>query len=183
MGSRHHRRARPAGPNRRGAGRRRKSGESLTRDRSGSPDYLDVKRNRRLVLGLAALAALLPGCGAARAGARDIPPSPDALVVAVRGGEFGFEPSALRVPAGKLVRLELTNTGAIEHDVMFRRLPVTGVRIPRGQHLHDGDVAAHAAPGKTAWMEFTPTTPGTYELFCTVLGHKEAGMQGTLTVE
>jgi uncharacterized cupredoxin-like copper-binding protein len=126
---------------------------------------------------------LLSACGAARAAAPDIQPAPDALVVAVRGGEFGFEPSTLRVPAGKPVRLELTNTGAIEHDVMVRGLPVTHVRLPRGQHLHGGDVAAHAAPGTTAWMEFTPTTPGTYELLCTVLGHSEAGMHGTLTVE
>ncbi len=40
--------------------------------------------------------------------------------------------------------------------------------------------AGPAAQGK---LTFTPSKPGTYEFFCTVAGHKEAGMVGTLTVK
>jgi len=39
-----------------------------------------------------------------------------------------------------------------------------------------------AANGTSATIEFTPTKPGTYTFFCTVAGHKAAGMTGTLTV-
>ncbi len=40
-----------------------------------------------------------------------------------------------------------------------------------------------ALMGQTNTIEFTPTKPGTYEFFCTVAGHKEAGMVGTLVVK
>ena len=40
-----------------------------------------------------------------------------------------------------------------------------------------------ALMGQMATLEFTPTKPGTYEFFCTVAGHKEAGMKGTLVVK
>ena len=39
------------------------------------------------------------------------------------------------------------------------------------------------ANGASGTSEFTPTTPGTFTFFCTVAGHKEAGMTGTLTVK
>jgi uncharacterized cupredoxin-like copper-binding protein len=39
-----------------------------------------------------------------------------------------------------------------------------------------------AEPGATGHMTFTPTKSGTYEFYCTVPGHKDAGMVGTMTV-
>ena len=39
------------------------------------------------------------------------------------------------------------------------------------------------AMGQTGVLEFTPTKPGTYEFFCTVAGHKEVGMMGTLIIK
>ena len=137
---------------------------------------------------LVALGVVTAGCGAASGGAaRALNPSPEAAVVAVTGGEFFFAPETVRVPAGGLVRLELTNTGAIEHDFYIYGLNATGLRIPPGQHSHGGeDVAAHAEPRKMGWIEFTVpagTRPGTYEAVCTVLGHREAGMRATVIVE
>jgi uncharacterized cupredoxin-like copper-binding protein len=38
------------------------------------------------------------------------------------------------------------------------------------------------ANGQTNQLEFTPTAAGTYEFWCTVPGHKEAGMIGKLIV-
>ena len=46
------------------------------------------------------------------------------------------------------------------------------------------DLALTAPPGGgSGTLEFTPTEPGEYEYYCTVPGHKEAGMLGTLVVE
>lgn len=46
-----------------------------------------------------------------------------------------------------------------------------------------GMVVAHTTPKKEAKARFTPTQPGTYEFYCSVPGHKDAGMKGTLTVQ
>jgi len=39
-----------------------------------------------------------------------------------------------------------------------------------------------AGTGGNGTLTFTPSKPGTYAFYCTVAGHKEAGMVGTLTV-
>lgn len=46
----------------------------------------------------------------------------------------------------------------------------------------DPDIHVAAAPGSRNTIEFTPSEPGEYEFVCTVAGHKEAGMVGTLVV-
>jgi len=135
-----------------------------------------------------ALAApiFLAGCGASVSDPRraaPVSPSPDALVVPVRTTDFAFDPPLLRMPAGRLVRMELTNVGKIDHDVMLHDLPVSGVRFPPGQHMHGDYIAAHASTDKVAWVEFIPGAAGTYQVSCSVLGHREAGMIGTLIVE
>src|SRR5688500_5792052 len=142
--------------------------------------------NRR-ALGMALAAPIfLAGCGASASAPRraaPLSPSPDALVVPVRTTDFAFDPPVLRMPAGRLVRMELTNVGKLEHDVMLHDLPVRGVRMPPGQHLHGDYVAAHASTDRVAWVEFIPSAAGTYQVSCSVLGHREAGMIGTLIVE
>jgi uncharacterized cupredoxin-like copper-binding protein len=77
-----------------------------------------------------------------------------------------FEPSMITVKSGTPVRLTLEDTGALEHDWVV-----------------DGLVQVHAKPNSTASGEFTPTVPGTYEFYCSVPGHREAGMKGTLNVQ
>ncbi len=40
-----------------------------------------------------------------------------------------------------------------------------------------------AAAESRGTLTFTPTKPGQYEFYCTVAGHKEAGIVGVLTVK
>jgi uncharacterized cupredoxin-like copper-binding protein len=145
--------------------------------------------NRRaacFALGAALLAPVgLAGCGSSALPRRVVPldPTPGAVVVSARSTDFAFHPPVLRVPVGQLVRLELTNDGKLDHDVMLHDMPVSGMRFPPGQHMHGDYVAAHASSGKLAWVEFVPGAIGTYEVTCSVLGHREAGMTATLIVE
>jgi uncharacterized cupredoxin-like copper-binding protein len=146
---------------------------------------LSVIMNRRHAA-VAAVAAVAfgTGCASSRTASRlEIAPSPGAVVVAVRTTDFTFDPPVIRLPAGKLVRLELTNAGLIDHDVMLHELAVSGARFPRGQHMHGEYIAAHAAAGQRAWVEFIPGAPGAYDVSCSVMGHREAGMAARLVVE
>jgi uncharacterized cupredoxin-like copper-binding protein len=104
----------------------------------------------------------------------------------VRAREFAFEPASIAIPANTPVRIVLVNQGSVEHD-----WKVTGLRarIHREQHAGGhgqasapGEIHLHAAPARRSTIELTATQPGTYEIVCTVPGHREAGMQGTLTV-
>jgi uncharacterized cupredoxin-like copper-binding protein len=84
--------------------------------------------------------------------------------------------------------LTFTNDSSLEHDFSVLDIAVTAVSATEtGDHAmadeHQPALHMSAAPGETAVLEFTPTQPGTYEFFCTVPGHKEAGMVGTLIVK
>ena len=110
---------------------------------------------------------------------------------AVEGRPWRFEPSVVEVPVGHPVKLTLVNDGRVEHDVEIDRVPAEEIEVAGGVehrerlgggHHNEGVVAAHAEPGTTATVIFTPTEVGEYELACTIPGHKEAGMVGKLVV-
>lgn len=139
---------------------------------------------RRLALLLAILAfgLLLAGC----AGGGSARPAG----VKIEAKEFAFSPGNVEVTAGQPVKLTLQNTGALEHDFSILAIPMEGEAEASGSSDHNmGHVAEEpelhvaAAANQNATLEFTPTKPGTYEYWCTVSGHKEAGMIGTLVVK
>lgn len=93
-------------------------------------------------------------------------PSPGAEEVRVTAGDFSFSPSVVRVPAGGTVNLVLVNDGALPHDVT---IPDLGFSLP-------------VAPGTSASAALSVTRSGNYRFFCSVPGHREAGMTGLLEV-
>jgi len=81
-------------------------------------------------------------------------------------GALAYVETELSAPAGSIT-FELTNASAVPHDVA-----VDGAE-GASDEVTDGATAA-----------FTVDLPaGTYEYYCTVPGHRQAGMVGTLTVE
>ncbi len=81
-------------------------------------------------------------------------------------GALAFEQTTLTAPAGEIT-LDLTNESAVPHNIA-----VDGAE----------GVSDTVQDGGTA--ELTVTLPaGTYEYYCDVPGHREAGMIGTLTVQ
>jgi uncharacterized cupredoxin-like copper-binding protein len=69
------------------------------------------------------------------------------------------------VPSGQLV-VELRNEGNLEHDFTFAEL---------------GDAIIVAQPGQTS-RGAIKLNAGTYTYYCSIPGHRDAGMEGTLTV-
>ena len=110
---------------------------------------------------------------------------------AVEGRPWRFEPSVIEAHVGQPVKLTLVNEGRVEHDVEIPAVPAADIEVAGGVenherlgggHHHEGVIAAHAEPGTTATVIFTPTEAGEYEFTCTIPGHKEAGMVGKLVV-
>lgn len=132
--------------------------------------------------------ALLTACGAEET------PSVPPVSLDLTATDIAFDITRLEVLAGQPVRLTLSNKGALEHDFSIMEMPLAGDvmtnEIEDEMAGHDmssmGEepeihVAAPTGGGNT--IEFTPSDPGEYTYFCTVAGHKEAGMVGTLVVQ
>ncbi len=82
--------------------------------------------------------------------------------------DFAYTPKTVEVPADKKFTLVVTNTGSVEHDFAVDALKIKIVVLPNG---------------KPKTEELGPLKAGTYDLYCAVAGHKEAGMIGKLVVK
>lgn len=144
-----------------------------------------------------ALAALLVGAIAALAGCGQRSETPAdrgeaQQVELVARSDLKFSADTLSVKAGQPVVLILRNEDTAQlHDFTIVKIPVRDTHTgKKGGDAHAGmdmggtkpDLHVSVDPGKTGRLEFTPTAEGQYEFFCTVPGHKDAGMKGTLTV-
>ncbi len=143
-------------------------------------------RRINLVLGLLVILIFAAACGSSPEVSTDT--VTDVSLVAT---DIAFNVTRLEVPANQAVRLTLENSGALEHDFSIREIDVRDVHTAEGEaddhamseDVHELDLHVAALPGGgRGTLEFTPTEPGEYEYYCTVPGHKEAGMLGTLVV-
>lgn len=92
--------------------------------------------------------------------------APAGETIEVVGKEFRFEPASLTLEAGVPVTVELRNTGSIEHDITI-----------------DDAKFKLTVPGDNAGEKnLKVDKPGTYQFYCSLPGHKSAGMKGELTV-
>ncbi len=101
--------------------------------------------------------------------------------------DTAFAPARLEVAALEVVDLALKNTGAADHDFTIDTMPgATLVLGPQtsDHQAHASKAAAHAAPGpgKSVSLRLKPTARGEYVFYCSIAGHREAGMTGTLVV-
>ena len=93
--------------------------------------------------------------------------APDAATAQnVTGFDIYFEPKEITIPANTDVTFTLPNDGAAAHNFSIDELGID-IDMPPGS---SNETVINAPPG-------------TYEYYCNVPGHKEAGMVGTLTVE
>jgi len=84
-------------------------------------------------------------------------------------GQLEYNTKTLTAKAGK-VTINFTNSSPVEHDV--------AVESSGGKQ--EGATPVFNGGSKTLSLELKP---GTYKFFCTVPGHRQAGMEGTLTVQ
>lgn len=86
--------------------------------------------------------------------------------VTVSATEFEFDPADFSLPADTPTDVTLENKGVVEHDITVDEL----------------DLQIYAA-GASSTTETVTAPAGTYTFYCSIPGHRDSGMEGTLTVE
>jgi uncharacterized cupredoxin-like copper-binding protein len=121
-----------------------------------------------LVFATALLSPALPGCGGSDGSA-----TPAVGGTTVRMTEYEFQPERLSVRSG--AELSVDNVGQIAHNLTVERGP-----NPRrqSQELAGTDTFL---PGRSERLK-VDLKPGRYVMACTVPGHRELGMVGTIVV-
>lgn len=84
-------------------------------------------------------------------------------------GALAFTSDTATAKAGN-VKIDFNNPQALPHDVV--------IEDSAGENVAETEEVASGSASATANLK-----PGTYTFYCSVPGHREAGMEGTLTVE
>ena len=82
--------------------------------------------------------------------------------------DFSLTPSKVKVKKGDKVKIVFKNEGSFDHNFRINILNVVIDRVP---------------VGGTEEITFSADRVGEFEFECTVSGHKDLGMQGSITVE
>lgn len=84
-------------------------------------------------------------------------------------GALAYTTDSATANAGK-VTVNFTNSSPVPHDV--------AIEDSGGETIAETEVLAEGSDSTTAELE-----PGEYTFYCTVPGHRQGGMEGTLTVK
>ena len=114
------------------------------------------------------LVALMVGaCGGGGGSGDDSAPDPGRPDdITVKAKEYRFEPADLAIDAGRPYLVAVENIGSIPHDLAVK----------------DAGFKVTVQRGRTGRKTLTVAKPGRYEIYCSLPGHKSAGMHGSLTV-
>jgi plastocyanin len=107
------------------------------------------------------------GAGAAKPEETEAKGPGGTLKLAADPTQIAFDRTTLTSKPGK-VTIDFDNPSALEHDVAIEQ---------GGKQIAISETIAKGKTSVSADLE-----PGTYTFLCTVPGHAEAGMEGTLTV-
>jgi uncharacterized cupredoxin-like copper-binding protein len=102
--------------------------------------------------------------GSAGVGTTAPSPVPGATEVRVVAEDLSFSPGELSIAGGETINVVLVNEGDLLHDIT---IPSLGFRLT-------------ADAGTTLSGALTVSDLGRYEFFCSIPGHREAGMDGAL---
>ena len=119
------------------------------------------------VLAILALAACGSSSNSSESGTTT--PASGGQTISIGESEFKLDPSSVRVDQAGTVTFKVTNNGQIAHA-----LEVEGQGVEEETETIE--------PGETADLTVDLSTEGSYEIYCPIDGHRDKGMEGTLTV-
>ena len=110
-----------------------------------------------------------PAKGEKETGSKAVTGPGGTIQLAASESDLAYDTTSLASKPGK-VTIDFTNPSTLEHDV--------AIEGANGEDIADSELIAKSKTSVSAEL-----APGTYTFFCTVPGHREAGMEGTLTVK
>jgi plastocyanin len=127
---------------------------------------MSARRSFRLFTIAFATAAVVVACGGGAGGSSyKQPKGPAQTTLDIKGGNFFFDPKNSDVPAG-VDAIKLESEGG-QHTLVFDGGKVAGFKLEAGSGKSD-ELKVDLKPGK-------------YTIFCDIPGHREQGMEGTIT--
>ena len=106
--------------------------------------------------------------------------------VTVTLSEYAFSPTPLLFREGVPTKLVIKNAGKEHHyfvsEEFFRNVATRKVQSSDGEVKAPFFAAVEVYAGKTMEWFLVPMKKGTFDLLCTVKGHAEHGMRGTIEV-
>ena len=143
-----------------------------------------------LLVATAALTALaaLAGCGGTATPADGgLATATPARTIDIELRDVAFSVTRIEVRADEVIDLDLRNSAAADHDFTIERMPVHALALGEqttAHAAHASHLAVHAAPGPghATTLRLHPHARGEYAFYCSVPGHREAGMSGTIVV-
>lgn len=128
---------------------------------------------RTVFIGAALLSILLTGCGHTQ----------PTTAIHLNMTDFAYSPNQFVVPAGREISLDIANNGAVLHNFILMK---AGTSPDHGFDKTDEKNIywkIELVPGQSVSTSFTsPSEPGDYLIVCSMPGHYQAGMTGTLVV-
>lgn len=136
---------------------------------------------KKWIVGAMALTMLGLAAGCSGSGA-----SKDVKTIEITAEGMTYAPKEITLQKGQPVKLVFTNKDSVLHDFSVDSIAAKVTASHMDMHDMGGkdpDLHVSVDAGKTGELEFTPNQTGKFTFYCTVVGHKEAGMAGTLTVQ
>ncbi|HEY9825881.1 MAG TPA: plastocyanin/azurin family copper-binding protein [Stenomitos sp.] len=113
------------------------------------------------------------------------PPIEVSVSLGTEAGDLKFVPNQLQFQAGKRYQLTLSNPSPSKHYFTAKDFAdaIWSQKVDAGNVEVKGAIhELELRPNTTAQWVFIPARAGTYNLRCTVPGHTEAGMTGTIEI-
>jgi len=99
--------------------------------------------------------------------------------IAIKETEFELSPSSVTLSKPGTFTFNVENKGSAEHDL---EIDGEGVKSEVGE-AGEAKLEQTLDPGQSGVLTVTFRDPGTYEMYCPIIGHRLAGMKGNVVVK
>src|SRR5215212_759522 len=100
--------------------------------------------------------------------------------IVIKENEFELSPSTVTLSKPGTYAFKAENKGSTRHSL---EIDGEGVKSKGGQVTGEAKLEPYLDPGQSGVLTLSFQKPGTYEMYCPVIGHRLAGMKGSVVVK